>query len=163
VSRANIGSADVLKTFRHSLLKFDDECQRALSAVNSDLGRVLEWLRHEQLFYWKSQLIKLEELVRVKKSEYIRAGHGGTYQRKTSAVEERLALDKAKRMKAHAEEKLQTIKRWANALDQQTRPMLASCARLNNLLSDNTPKAVARLDQMLDSLDDYLRESTGAG
>lgn len=157
MSGAHIGSRDVLVAFRQRWVQFDDECQRALSAVGSDVSRVVEWLKHDQLFYWEAQLKKREEMVRMARSDYLRAAHGPKYQRKNSAVEERVLLDRAKRLAAEAGEKIAAVKRWSAGLEQQTGPLLQSCATLSTMLRSLTPRALARLDRMADSLEDYLR------
>ncbi len=162
MTAANIGDPQVIRAFRHCLIQFDEQAHLALSAVSSDVNRVAEWLKREQLAYWKVQVRKREELVRVAKSAYLRAAHGPKYQKKTSGVEERKHLNKMKRLKEEAEEKVIKVKRWTAMLEQKARPLLTSSQILSNLLQMNTPRALARLDQMLDSLDDYHRTSGGS-
>ena len=72
-------------------------------------------------------------------------------------MDEKKALDRALRLKAEAEEKLRAVKKWAMTIENRAAKALGPCVALSSLLSTLTPKALARLDQMLDSLDDYLR------
>ena len=56
-----------------------------------------------------------------------------------------------------AEEKLRAVKKWALAIEHKAAKAMGPCTALSSTLSKLTPQALARLDQMLDSLDDYLR------
>ena len=70
--------------------------------------------------------------------------------------------DRQRRME-EAEEKIRVIQKWLGTLEHKTLVLLQPCARMSTLLSTQSPKALARLDQMLDSLDDYLRKSPSTG
>ena len=89
--------------------------------------------------------------------EYVQARHGSEVTRKQSCVDEKKALDRALRLKEEAEEKLRAVKKWILTIDNKAGKALGPCAALSSTLSRLTPKALVRLDQMLDSLDDYLR------
>ena len=159
---ANIDSPDVVKRFRSHFVKFAEECQRALDGAHADVNRVREWLAREQAPYWKHELAKCEEQVEHARREYSRARLADTATRKNSCVDEKKALDRAIRRRTEAEEKLQAVKKWLPTIEREAAKALGPCASLKSLLRLLVPQALARLDQMLDSLDEYLRP-TAAG
>jgi len=159
---ANINSPEVIKRFRSRFVGFDGECRQALTGVRTDVRKVLDWLKREQAPSWRQQLRKREELAEKARREYTSALHGRKYARKESCVDEKKALDKALRHKAEAEERIRAVKKWAMAIDQKADKLAQPCVTLSALLQRLTPKALARLDKMLDSLDEYLRPP-GAG
>jgi hypothetical protein len=154
---ANISSPDVIKRFRSHFVKFDETCRNALESIHSDVGRVQDWLRREQATHWKHQLRKREDMVEKARREYMQARHDRGPTRKQSCVDEKKALERAMKLKEEAEEKLRAVKKWTMTIDHKAGKALGPCVSLSSTLSKLTPKALARLDQMLDSLDDYLR------
>ncbi|MBI3829516.1 MAG: hypothetical protein HY291_08365 [Planctomycetes bacterium] len=161
MATANIQSPDVIRRFREQFVKFDDECRQALTSVNGDVGRVSDWLRREQLAHWKRELQRRDEKMQQARLDYLRATQSDKYQGKNSGVDELKILERMKRMKQEAEKKIENVKRWSWALDQKAGKLIQPCSTFHSLLEYMTPQALARLDRMLDNLDDYMR-ITGA-
>ena len=156
---ARIESPEVIKGFRNRFVIFDQECRNALMGCAADVTSTTEWLRSEQRLYWKNQLRKREEELNVAQREHSQAqwaaGRGG----RSSAVEELRALHRAKRRKEEVEQKINAVKKWSALLDQKTSKMMGPVNALTILLDQRTPQVMARLDRMLDSLEEYFRQS----
>jgi hypothetical protein len=157
---ANIDSPDVLKEFRSELIKFEGSCRQAVFGVRSDLNRALQWLQHDQLSHWKEELRKSNELVLQTRSQYILARHGADALRKPSYVEEAKALRKAEMRKDEAERKIMMVKKWAATLEQQGEKLMGPINQLSISLDTSFPQALARLEIMIRSLEDYFRDHT---
>lgn len=156
---ANINSPDVIRRFRNHFVEFSEECRRALVGIKGDIRKTKEWLRHEQASYWRQQLRRREERAEKAKRDYDSARYGPKLTRKDSCVDEKKAYEKARRSKEEAEEKRRAVKKWTTTLDHEADKLLQPCTGLALQLDTLTPKALARLDRMLDSLDEYLRPS----
>ena len=155
---ANISSPEIITRFRARFVEFDADCRRALEGSRGDVARIEHWLRQEQASYWKRQLRNREEMVEKAKRDYISAMHNdGGFQGRKSAVDEKKALDRALRLKAEAEAKIQAVKRWLLTIDKQVADFSGACLSLASLLDATTPRALARMDEMLDGLDGYMR------
>ncbi len=163
---ADIRSPESLKRFRHRYLEFDKAARRAVELIQGDLRSVEEWLQREQLPHWKLQLRRRHDHMKDMWREYIMARHGDPRMGKPSYVDERKAYEKAKRMKEEAERKIQIVEKWTMTLDMQIEKLMPPTRRFQTLLDELTPRAVARLDHMMDRLEEYLRPSSagrGAG
>ncbi len=158
---ANIDSPEVIRRFRARFVDFDETCREALESVRVDVARVVEWLRREQLGEWKRRLRKRQELVEGARRKYLKALQDAADAGKRGAVDEKKELEKAERLKSEAEEKIRSVKRWAMAIEDRSGKMLRPVAALSGLLNSLTPKALGRLDTMLEGLDDYLRPAAG--
>jgi hypothetical protein len=158
---ASIDTPDIIRDFRKQFITFDHECRRALSGVNSDVNKTVEWLRRDQPSFWKKELRSCEELVRQARSEYLRAKNAPRQVRRPSHIEERAVLEKAERRRDDARKKMEATKRWAGILESKVEKIMGPILSLSSLLDDLTPKAVNRLDRMIESLDEYFRESPG--
>ncbi len=154
---ANIRSPDVIKRFRSSFIKFTEESRRAVEDIQRDVSKVQLWLDHEQLAHWKHELRKRDEVMQRARREYTLARTDRGPLRKDSCVDEKKAYDKAVRLHEEAERKLATVKKTLLTLEQHTTKALGPVLALSSMLAAEAPKAVVRLDSMLDKLDDYLR------
>ena len=157
---ADIRSPESLKRFRHRYLEFDKNAHRALELIYGDLRSVGDWLNREQLPYWKLQLRRRHDHMKDMWREYIMARHGDPRMGKPSFVDERKAYEKAKRMKEEAELKIRIVEKWKMTLDMEIEKLVPPTRRFQSLLDEITPKAVARLDHMMDRLEEYLRPSS---
>jgi hypothetical protein len=160
---ARINSPDVIKEFRSNFIKYLDRCRQSVSGVKADCDRAAQWVKHDQAMHWKMELRKAEELVRQTKSAYLLARHGSDYLRKPSYQEEEKALKRAERRKEEAQHKLEAIKRWSMLLEQQTDKLMGPIDNLSGMIDAAGPKALSRLEIMIRSLEDYLRETGGGG
>ena len=159
---ADIESMDVLKDFRIRYLEFDNHCRNALLGLDGEVKSTMDWLGGQQIPALERLARKCEEAVNKAQSDLVEAkwreANAGA---KSSGYDERKALDRAKRRKEETEAKLDAARRWRIMMTQSIGKMSTPCNILSNLLSHMTPLAIARLDQMLDSLEDYFRTPSG--
>lgn len=159
---ADLESMDVLKDFRARFVEFDSLCRNALMGLDGEVKTVQEWLGAQQIPTLERQARKCEEAVNKAQSDLMEAkwreSHAGA---KSSGYDERKALDRAKRRKEETEAKLDAAKRWRVVLQQSIGKLSTPCNVLANLLEHMTPLALARLDRMLDSLEDYFQGPSG--
>jgi len=156
---AHINSPEIVKQFRNHFVLFDKACRQSLSGVRGDLQKTTQWLQREQLLHWKKELRKREEALQLAKREYERALREDRRSAHSTAVDAKIALGKARRRKEEAETKLQSVKKWARFLHLKTGELMGPCMALSGQLESLTPRALARLDNMVESLEEYLRAS----
>jgi hypothetical protein len=157
--RADIQSPDVVLRFRHRFVEFDEIAQQALASSTNDVRSLTDWLRGDQLRHWKTELRRRHDEMKTAWREYVDARHGDPRVGKQSSVDERKAWERAKRRKVEAEEKIQRIKGWATALEREAERLRAPCLRFDEILITLVPKALNRLDRILDDLDEYLKRT----
>ncbi|MEN8150051.1 MAG: hypothetical protein ABFS86_09520 [Planctomycetota bacterium] len=156
-SSANIRSPDLLRRFRHKFVEFDETARRALVSISNDVNSVVDWLRGDQTRLWNLQLRKRHEEMKRTWREYVAARHGDRRMGKPSSVDERKAWEKAKRRKEEAEEKIRRVKGWATALEREAEKLRPPCHRLDEMLLTLTPRALMRLEHMIENLEIYLK------
>lgn len=154
---ARIDSPDVLRELRAQFAKFDEACRQSLAACDAHVKTTDAWLANDQRIYLKQLLRKCDEAVLSAQRDYAKARWSATDLSRSSGVEEKRVLDRAKRKKEEVEEKVAALEKWTirleDAVDKMRKPLIA----LGNLLDFTTPRALARIDQMIDSLEEYLR------
>lgn len=157
LNRADIDSPEVIKHFRFRLIKFEETAKQAIAGIHSDVYRVAGWLGHEQSKYWSMELRKREEEFQLTKLAYKNAKDPMSAYKKDSAVDERKEMHLAERRRDEAEQKLKAVKRWTMMIDRETEEMLGPVNVFAGTLDASTPKAIAKLDLLIQKLEDYLR------
>ncbi len=162
---ARIHSVDAIRQFRAALIKYAETGNSALTSADSDIDRVLGWLERDQTSYWAGQVrkrhehvIRCEDAVRQKK--LFKGADGGTQ----SVVDEMKALSVAKRREVEAEQKVLTVKKAVAVLRKEGMLYKGRVMRLATTMSSDLPKAVHKLDRMMDQVEAYLSlQTTGKG
>ncbi len=160
---ARIDSPEVIKELRVQFAKFDEACRQALSGCDSEVKATDSWLRSDQRIFLKMQVRKCDEAVNVAQSEYNAARWGAADLSRSTGMEEKRALDRAKRRKEEADGRVAALERWSVRLEDSVDKLRKPCIVLSNLLNHNTPRAMASIDRMLDSLEEYFRPSPPEG
>src|SRR5262245_56576530 len=159
---ADIESLDILKDFRARFVEFENLCSNALMGLDGEIKHGQEWLGSQQIPALERLARKCEEAVNKAQSDLMevkwRESHAGS---KSSGIDERKALERAKRRKEETEAKLDAARRWRITLQQSIGKLSTPCNVLANLLEHLTPLALARIEKMLDSLEEYFRSTSG--
>jgi len=154
--KAKVTSIDALASFRPVLVKFTEETSAALMSAESDAGRTVQWLRGEMLPYWKKEVrVRGEDVVRAKSKMTIKQAQKSGDERTT--VDERKAVEKAKRRLAEAEHKYAATQRWARKLEKAQDDFRGAIGAFKGIVDQQMPRAIASLDQSIGSLDAYLK------
>ncbi len=155
---ARVNSVALLKLLKASLATFSDTAAVALDEVATDIQRTLAWLTEDRRRYWTEQVrVCRERAVQAKlalkqKQVLDRALSGTT----SSAVEERKALAIAERRLREAESKLTQTRSWILQIEKLQSDYRGGVQGLVSAIDADIPNARARLDKMIDSLEDYI-------
>ena len=165
---ADLRDPEVLRTLRVALASFISRAVVALGNGTSDLLRLQEWLRQEQLPYWRRQVRDREEAYQVARRAWLAveaemAAPPGRGPQRRSSLEEHLAMQRARRLRDEAEDKLATIREWQRRLEHDAAPLIHLCRSNDLALRDLGTKAVAQLDHLVASVEGYLSETLPPG
>ncbi|MBA3707882.1 MAG: hypothetical protein H0W83_03560 [Planctomycetes bacterium] len=167
MTSANISDPEVIRDFRSHLANFLKLSSAALGGRASDLNRARDWLRTEQLPHWKSQQFRREETYQNARRLWLEAeaavveGMTGRGPGKASSIEERVDMDKARRRRDEADEKLALVRRWLVRLDQDGEPLMQACQGHDFDIKDRGARALAQLDHLVESVQSYLDLKAG--
>lgn len=154
---ANVQSIEALKEFRVALCKFVEAARVSLGEADADLQRHGFWLTEDRHRFWKSEIRRREEKFRQAKLVLLekklqKTATGG----RPSCVDEEKALAMAQRKFEESQAKLANTTRWVRRLEEQVfqyKGLLQSC---NHSLDNDVPNGLAWLDQMIESLEQYV-------
>jgi hypothetical protein len=159
-TQAEVKSIDTLAFVKTALVAFGHETGQSLAEVEMQAQRIVDWICLEQAAYWKTEVRKAADGVNQAMKDL---QHCRTYKKvgnnEPSCIEEKKALEKAKKKLARAEEKAEAVRRWTPVVRQQLQETGVRLTRFREIIDIDCPKAVARLERMLVSLDHYAHTS----
>jgi len=149
--RARVTNIDELRLFRKGLCEFIEETQQALLLIRSDISRTQAWLERDCLTHW-------QQMVKRRTKDLSQARNDLQRKEMTSdrTLEERRALERAKRQLQEAQEKVRTIKRWQKKLPQELDRLIGAVRQVGVMVEQAGPDAVKALDHTIESLESYL-------
>lgn len=160
MAQARVESLDVLKGFKAALVKFIEAANVALVDAESDLNRTRMWIETEQSVYWQRQikqrqdrLARAEEALRMKKVFKDVSGARQSY------IDEEKAVQKARRALEEAHHKAAATLSWKRKMEKVSHEFRGSIQKLSTTVGSDLPAAVARVENMLRTLEQYVAES----
>lgn len=162
-TQADVKSTDTLAFVKTALAAFAHETGQALSEIEIQSQRAVDWITVDQAAYWKTEVRRAADQVNkaIKDLEHCRA-FKKVGDNQPSCIEEKKALEKARRRLEYTEQKAEIVRRWSPVVQQQFRETCVRLVRFREVIDLDCPKAMARLDHMLRALDAYT-STTGPG
>jgi hypothetical protein len=163
-TQAEVKSIDTLAFVKTALVAFGHETGQSLAEVEMQAQRIVDWICLDQAAYWKTEVRKAADGVNQAMKDL---QHCRTYKKvgnnEPSCIEEKKALEKAKKKLARAEEKAEAVRRWTPVVRQQFQETGVRLTRFREVIDVDCPKAVARLERMLVALDHYAHSAAPSG
>ena len=159
---ARVTSLDALRNFKAALQLFAEDSTIALSEASSDAQRGVWYVANDCKAHWTRELKKRNEKLQQAKAELFKKQLESNDTR-TSAVVERKNVQKWEAAVAQAEQKLQRIKHWSNALERDFMLFKAGVQGMSNIVASDIPSATARIERMIKSLEEYIHLAAPSG
>jgi hypothetical protein len=153
---ARLISVDAVADLSAALHKFGEEAGVALSDLDMDLKRAVEWIRHDRKEYWGQEVRQGYDRVAEARANLERRMIFRVGQERPSAVEEKKALELSKRRLETAQQKTQAVRRWSYAVEREMNEYVAVIGQLTAWLQNDLPRALASLKRMRTALDAYV-------
>jgi hypothetical protein len=163
MSDARVTDVAALAEFRASLVEFSNGVRRALTDVQLEVRRALEWITVDRPSHWRMEIRRSSEALAHAKDEL---AHSRTYKQIgdyiPACMEEKKEIEKTKRRLEHAEEKIETVKHWAAATRHAVDEFQGPVQQLMGLLDGDIPRAIVLLERMSRALEQYATGSAPA-
>jgi hypothetical protein len=151
--RAEVTSIDAIADFRSALLIYISKVRPLLDDSTDEVSRTRDWLRVTQRLYWENQIrIRTRELADAQQALF--SAELAKLRPATSA--EVVAVQKARRALAAAEEKLRLLKHATSTFEKEAVPRLKQIENLRTVVATDLQEAVHFLDRIVGALDRYV-------
>jgi hypothetical protein len=162
--QADVKSIDTLAFVKGAFAAFAHEANQAVSEIEIQGQRGVEWITVDRAAFWKAEIRRRSDIVNkaIKDLEHCR-----TFKKvgdnAPSCIEEKKALDKARRQLETAERKAEAVRRWTPVVQQQFRETCVRLVRFREVIDVDCPRSMAQLEKMLKALDAYQTASSPRG
>ena len=158
-NQAKVTSTDALELFRSNLILFLHKAHQSLDDVTGEVGRTRQWLQHDQRVHWENEFRKRSRALDQAEQELMTVRLAKTHE--TALLVRQAAVNKAKRAKEEAEEKLRCVKKWAQNYEGCADPIVKRLESLRQLLDTDMPKALGYLVNVQRTLAAYASSPMG--
>src|SRR5687767_1431612 len=150
--RAEVTSIDAIADFRTALLIYISKVRPLLDDSADEVFRTREWLRVGQRVHWENQVrSRARELSDAQQALF--SAELAKLRPPSSA--EVVAVQKARRDLAGAEEKLRTVKRLSSSFEKEAVPRLKQVESLRSVVATDLQEAVHFLERIVGTLEQY--------
>ena len=156
---ANLTNVDAMRVLREALGAFRHDVGDALTALDLEGRRPIEWIDNDRPRYWPAQLQKAsndlaEARLALQQCELTIDGEETRY-----CYDERKAVEKAKRRLELCEEKVRDVKRWRVRIHKEVEEFQVQLAKMQGYLDNELEGALAGLSRMAAALEKYVHSS----
>jgi hypothetical protein len=123
-----------------------------LEEASDDVIRTRVWLETDRRVHWEMQVRRATQKLQDAQQAVFSAELSNL--REVSAAE-RNAVTKAKRALDEAETKLRVVKKWIRDFGNHVEPLARQLEKLQTILTNNLPEAIAYLANATKTLDEY--------
>ena len=155
MAKANITATEAVRTFAEAMREFDWQARDAVTQTQLVARRLGDWIEDDRLRYWEREARKASDGVNEARINLQRCEISISPDDRKSCTDEKKALEKARRRQQLAEEKVQTTRGWVVKMRHEIEEFVAHVAQLSRVLDAESPRALAALARMADSLDKY--------
>lgn len=153
---AHVTSIEAIESFRASLIVYLSKTRPLLDDACDDVFRTREWLDNDRRVHWENQVRHRTRKLEQAEQALFSARFANL--RGPPAVE-LLAMERAKRALAEAEEKLKSAKRWSRDFEHHSQPLVKQLEQLRTVLASEMPRAASYLAEVIKRLDLYAGTS----
>ena len=154
----HVKSLEALEGMRAAVCIFGDEAGQALSMLDGEIGRFVDWLEHDQLSYWRHEIRLREERLGGAKTDLHRCLSATIDpQRIPSCYQEKKVVEAAKRSLEEAEQKLAAVRRWIPVVRQAVFEYRLKVEPLSTAVASDLPRAASAIDSSIARILAYLQ------
>jgi hypothetical protein len=159
-AQAQVTSIESLESFRADLIIYLGQMLPALDEAGGEVMRMRHWIEVEQRGFWDDQLRrrrrKLEE------------AQGELFNKRISLMNDscvlaQMAVQRAQRAVAEAEQKIAALKKWGRELERLAEPLVKQVESLRGYLTTDLGMGVISLAEAIKSLDAYTQVAPPSG
>ena len=157
VHGARLTSIDAVQTMAAAVESFRHDAASALDDLEMEIRRALEWILDDRREFWTHEVRRgWERLTEAR----VQLQQARTFRRvgdhDPSCIDEKKAVERAKRRLDIAQEKVEAVRHWAHAIERVVNEYRASRAQLIGWLDTDAPRALAALKRMAAALEAYV-------
>ena len=159
---ANITSIEAIRLFATAMMAFEDGAEDATVQLELEARRPVAWI-DELSAYWPKEVRKASDSLSEARISLEKCELTINAEDRRSCIDERKALEKAKRRLRLAEEKVQAVRRWKVQIRKEVEEFQVQIAKLRQFLESDLVRSITSLKRMSEALEQYVQRTVGQG
>lgn len=159
----NLSSTEAIRVAKTALLLFLEEVQDALTNLEIEARRPLQWIENDRPRYWAREVRRASDDVSEKRIAFNRCELLSASDIKKTCIDERKALEKAKRRQQTSEIKLNSVRQWRIKLKRDVEAFQVQISKVRRYLELDLAEATAHLENLATAIDNYVAVQMGEG
>jgi hypothetical protein len=156
---ARVTNIDALKELYEGLVAFREDAKNGIVSMEMECRRASDWLNNHQRLYWAEEFKRRKEKLSMAQAELhkkkLQSKPGSSINDADQKEAVRLAMTRLR----EAEMKIEIVKRWASPLQHSIDEYHGKSRPLGDMLEGELQRALAMLERMIVSLEEYLKLS----
>ena len=162
---ANVTSIDAIRALRSALSKFEHGARDALTMLELEVRRGVDWIEQDRRRYWPAQAKQASNDLVEARTELERCELRFGSELAAPCTEQKKKYERAKQRLRYCEDQVRAVKKWTRTIQQELTEFDGQLAQLSQYLDADVPRALAALTSMLSALEKYSshRQSVDVG
>jgi hypothetical protein len=153
---ANVQSSEAIEAVRAALLSFIEQASDAITTLDLEMRRVVEWVEHDRPRHWKNQNRLATDRLNEAQAELHRClMYPKTINERPACHEERQAVKVAQARVDYCQRKAERVNHWKRILPHDVAEYKGRISRLKRLVEFEVPAAIGILERILRRLEEY--------
>jgi hypothetical protein len=157
---ANVRSLEAICRFASAVLQFQSEARMCLTAMDSQLRQVQQWLERDRPSFWRHEIQKCshemsEARIRLHQCRMRQIGDF-----RPTCYEEQKALQAAVQAHEFSQQQIPTVKHWIIQTQHESNEFRGRAGQLQQMLDRDIPRLLALLQHSIRRIEEYLAVET---
>lgn len=154
---AQVGSIAAIEAFQVALANYIDASKQALTMIDLETRRAVDWIRIDRAAYWKNEIRRAGDAVNRANDDLHKCLSFKSMEDYTpSCIDERKALQRAQERLRLAETKAEAVRHWSRAVQHELNEYSGRIVQFNSVLDGDIPKSLATLARIVEILNRYI-------
>lgn len=160
---ANVHSLEAIQSVHGALVVFRDDLDQAISTIDVEMRRVLDWLEHDRPRFWKKAVRDARDGVTEAQQALHRCLMYPINEERPSCTEERADLKKAQARLAYCDAKSERLRHWIREVRHEMSEYQGRIRQLKDVVEIDAPQAMLILDRLIERINEYQAISLRGG
>lgn len=154
--KANLTSTEAITAMRASLIVFEEGMIEALTVLDLESRRPIDWIESDRSHYWPREVNKASDRVSEARIALERCELTISEDTRKSCIDERKALEKAKRRLRTAEAKVMAVRKWRIQINKEVEEFKVALSKVKRYLETDFLASKGALERIATSIEGYL-------
>jgi len=160
---ANLTSTDAIAAMRASLVVFEEGIHEALTMLELEVRRPVDWIENDRGHYWPREVNKASDRLSEARIALERCELTISEDTRKSCIDEKKAFERAKRRLRTSEAKVIAVRKWKVQIAKEVEEFKVSLSKVKRYLETDFLVTKGALEKIASSIERYLDRAGAPG